>query len=267
MVPFLLQHHSDVSDPPWSLSPSTQAAGSQHQHWAQCHHSSSVRGWGTLSPLVVWSLNSLSISLFGGSLPSPFSEAGSQEEQPSACWSQSSKPSAITDHRVNNWQHKSVMLSQVSWQVPVCWHAVLPLLWEIRGGGWGQSPAVPIYSGHGSSLGSGWRTQLSKRNRWAHKWHTAGAQGRNTCRKPRWPFPITLLVEPWVGEPLGTVFRPILFQLASSVLVCICILNHYRLHLSDRMWFLYSTGNIFRLFLFSHIHPTFQGGRGWSNNI
>lgn len=147
MVPFLLQHHSDVSDPPWSLGPSTQAAGSQHQHWAQCHHSSSVRGWGTLSSLVVWSLNSLSTSLFGGSLSSPFSEAGSQEEQSSVYWSQSSKPPAITDHRVNNRQHKSVMLSQVSWQVPVCRHAVLPLLWEIRGGGWGQSPAVLTYSG------------------------------------------------------------------------------------------------------------------------
>ena len=30
MVPFLLQHHLNVSDPPWSLSPSEEAVGLQH---------------------------------------------------------------------------------------------------------------------------------------------------------------------------------------------------------------------------------------------
>lgn len=39
-------------------------------------------------------------------------------------------------------------------------------------------------------------------NRGISKWHTAGAQGRKTCRKPAWPFLITLLLEPGVGEPI-----------------------------------------------------------------
>jgi len=33
------------------------------------------------------------------------------------------------------------------------------------------------------------------------------------------------------------------------------------------MGFLPSTENAFELFLFFHMHPTFQGWRTWSNNI